>query len=151
VRVVYKILLGLFLFNAVFALTSPIFNTGYGADAKGVDDSDVALFDISSMDAGSFLSYIFTHWDLLTALGIISVAGGVLLTFATKNLVFIGVGVFVGVLTGMYSMFLSFISQLGAAQHSVYVTGIISIVSASIGILLLIAVVDMFAPSSATE
>ena len=148
-RVVYKILLGLFLFNAVFALTSPIFNTGYGADAKGIDDPDVAMFDISSINVETFLDFIFDNWMLITTATLIGVAIGVGGTLLTKNLAFIGVGLFVGVLTGMYSMFLSFISQLGASQNNVYVTGVIAIVSVGIGILVMYSVIDMFAPAPA--
>jgi hypothetical protein len=124
-----------------------LFNTGYGDDAKGIDDTDVNQFNLADADMFDYLNYIFGTANSLLSAGVIV---GVALTASilTKNYVYLGVGIFTGLVTSMYSGFMSIISQLGSAVTSdnVYVTGIITIVGIAVGLIVMFNVVDMFAP-----
>jgi|SRR6056297_618019 len=146
-RISFKIVLGLLLFNAVFALYNPLFNTGYGDDAVGIDDETVNQYNLADMNMYTFLELIFTNANALMTAGIVS---GIALTAAliTKNYVYIGVGIFVGIVSGMYVSFSGIISQLGSSVSgsNVYVTGIITIIGIAIGAMVMFNVVDMFAP-----
>lgn len=147
-RIPFKIVLALFLFNLVFSLYGPIFNTGYEDDAKSITDDEAIQYDLANMNMFDFIQMIFLNANALAAAGIIS---GIALTAAllTHNYVYIGVGIFIGIVTGMYVSFSGIISQLGTTVtgDNVYVTGIITIVGLAVGVIVMFNVVDMFAPS----
>lgn len=147
-RVVFKIMLGLLLFNAIFTLYNPIFNSGYGNQAVAHTDTEMENFDLLSME--NMLSYVFTNANALLSLGVLGFLGLVASIF-TKNPVFIGAGIFIGVITSMYISFSNIISQLGtqATGNNIYVTGIITIIGIAIGVLAMFNIVDMFAPAPA--
>jgi len=146
-RIPFKIVLGLLLFNAIFALYNPLFDTGYGDEAKSLSDEEINQYNLADMNMYSFLELIFTNANALMAAGIIS---GIALTAAllTKNYVYIGVGIFIGIISGMYVSFSGIISQLGstATANNIYVTGIITVIGIAIGVIVMFNIVDMFAP-----
>jgi len=146
-RTAFKIVLGLLLFNTVFALYAPIFNTGYEDDAKDITNENVERFNLADADMFDYLQFIFgTAQSMLTASVIIGIA--LTASVITKNYVYIGVGIFTGLVTTMYSSFMGLISQIGmvATANNVYVTGIIAIIGIAIGVIVMFNVVDMFAP-----
>ncbi len=147
-RAIFKLMLGLMLFNAVFTLYGPIFNVSETAQGVELDDPEITKYSIDKMDVGKFLTLIFSNGNALLATGLI---GGVsiLASVLTKNYVFIGVGIFIGVITGIYASFSSIISQLGmgVGQNSPYIMGIITIISIAIGLLAMFNIVDMMAPA----
>jgi len=149
-RVVYKIVLGLLLFNAFLALYSPIFNTSLSDNTIDYESSEMQKYklDNESLDlvgiflgensAGVWSSVIITGAALLAAL-------------ALKNYVLIGVGLFVAVVIGLYVEMSSTIANIGNVADNIYVTGLIAIVGIAIGLLVVFSVIDMFAPASARE
>lgn len=153
-RVVYKIALGLLLFNTVFALFGPVFNSGFEADAKGVDDSSLQNLSIADSGPMDYLANAFGGiGGIGTTLGIAAVFTGVavIAAFVTKNYIYIGIGLFMGILTSIYINFMNIISQLGTAgtDGNIYITGIITIIGIAIGLVLMFNIVDMFAPAPA--
>lgn len=145
-RVIYKIVLGLFLFNAILTLFGPIFATSLSDSAISVDEMESYKLDSPT----DIISIIFS-WDNLGAWGasVIILAGGVLVALATKNYVYIGVTLFVSIVIGVYIKMSTVIATIGGQTDNVYVTGIIAIVGIAIGLIVVFNVVDMFAPAPA--
>ena len=153
-RVVYKIVLGLLLFNAFLTLFAPIFNTAastsYSENAVNYSSTDMTNYTITNVS--SMIGLIFNEANY-GALGTASViiAAAVIAAFATKSYVLIGVGLFVSIVIGLYVKMSSIIANIGNQTNNIYVTGIIVIVGIAIGVLIVFNVVDMFAPASARE
>lgn len=147
-RVPYKYVLGLLLFNVVFALTTPIFNTGYGDNAVDINDPSVSQYNLANMNLGTFVGFIFANAFALMSAGII-VGLATFISIATKNYVYIGAGIFLGIVIGMYVGFIDLINTLvmGATQNNPYVMGLVSLLGIALGVVIMFNVVDMFAPS----
>ena len=147
-RNIFKLMLGLLLFNTVFTLYAPIFNTGTGTEGISADNTQASQYNLADMNIGTFLNMIFLNANALAVTGIVS---GIALTAAiiSKNYVYLGVGIFIGIITSMYTTFSGIISQLGteATGGNIYVVGIITIIGIAIGVLAMFNIVDMFAPA----
>ena len=150
-RTVYKIVMGLMLFNAFLTVFTPFFNTGLGD--KAVDyTTDENATRYNPVSPGSIMLAVFGFgnihaWGAASIVSLIVLAGGIIVALATKNYVYIGVTLFVSIVIGMYTSFSVAISGIGADVNNVYVTAIIAIVGLAIGLLVVFNVVDMFAPS----
>jgi len=146
-RVAYKIVLGLLLFNGFLTLFAPIFNAASGPSIEE-NVEDISIYKID--DVGDVMGLIF-HSDNIgawSAVAIITIAG-IGVAFLTKNYVYIGVTLFVSIVTGLYIKMSSVIVNIGSDTGNVYVTGIIAIVGIAIGFIVMFDVIDMFAPAPA--
>lgn len=146
-RVAYKIVLGLLLFNGFLTLFAPIFNAASGPSIEE-NVEDISIYKID--DVGDVMGLIF-HSDNIgawSAVAIITIAG-IGVAFLTKNYVYIGVTLFVSIVTGLYIKMSSVIVNIGSDTGNVYVTGIITIVGIAIGLIVMFDVIDMFAPAPA--
>jgi len=155
-RMLYKIVLGLLLFNAFLTLFNPLFTsaldveTGYADDAINYTSSDMTDYSITNVT--SIVELIFSPENLgALAAGGAALVAAMLVAFATKNYVIIGVGLFVAIVVSMYTKMSSVIANIGSQTNNIYVDGIIAIISIAIGVLIIFAVIDMFAPASARE
>ena len=156
-RLLYKIVLGLLLFNAFITLFSPLFaatqvDTGISGHAVNYSSSDMTDYSLTDQGIPGILGLIFTAENAgaligMTVIGVIAVAGAI----AFKHYLLIGVGLFVSVVVGLYIKMSSVIAGIGSQVNNVYVDGIIAIVGIAIGVLVVFAVIDMFAPASARE
>jgi hypothetical protein len=149
-RVVYKIVLGLLLFNAFLTLFAPIFSTNISESAVDYEAADVSQYEIESI--GDIMGIIF-HEDNIgawTGIVVISIAG-IGAAILTKNYIYIGVTLFVSIVVGLYLKMSSVIATIGNQTDNVYVSGIITIVGIAIGIIVVFSVVDMFAPAGARQ
>lgn len=150
-RVPYKFVLGLLLFNAFFALFAPIFGTGMDDNAVSYTDDDISRYTLSS--PADLMTMMFSYgnaWDY-TQIALVTVfvnVVGLTAALATKNYVYIGVSLFVSIITAMYTRFFSILGSLNTTNN-VYVTGIITIVGIALGVIVMFNIVDMFAPSPA--
>ena len=149
-RVVYKIVLGLLLFNAFLTLFAPVFdaavNTGLSDDAASSEEIEA----YKPTGVSGIIGAIFSAENLAAWGGsVIVLAGGILVAIATKNYVYIGVALFVSIVIGLYIKMSSVISAIGLDHGNLYVTGIISIVGIAIGLIVVFDVIDMFAPAPA--
>ena len=149
-RKIYVILLGLILFQSMIIMLSPFFPTT--GITEGIDDvtndSSYTKYDVSR-GSGNLLSIIgsgFVVW------GPSAIIGGLALlaAFISKNYVWLGVGLFVSIITGLYINITNIITKLDVTNNSV-ITGMITLLAIAIGILSVFAIVDMFAPGSAVE
>jgi hypothetical protein len=149
-RIVYKIALGLLLFNAFLTLFSPIFNTAVSENAIDYEAEDISQYEIKN--AGDVMGIIF-HSDNIgawSAVAIVTIAG-IGVAFLTKNYVYIGVTLFVSIIVGLYVKMSSVIAGIGSTYGNIYVTGLITIIGIAIGLIVIFNVIDMFAPASARE
>jgi len=150
-RIPYKYILGLLLFNCFFALYTPIFGTGINDDAVSYTDEDVQQYNLSK--PASFLSMMFSFgnaWDY-TQIALVTIfvnVVGIGAALATKNYVYIGVSFFISIITAMFTRFINIIGSLNTTGN-IYVTGLITIMSIAIGIMVMFNIVDMFAPAPA--
>lgn len=144
-RVAFKILLGLILFHAIFAMYTPIFGTSEEG-AIAIDDASnpVTQFNVADINVGVVLDFLFEN--SLALVGISSI--GIVAAIATRNVVYIGAGIFIGTLAVTYNHFIQFIFQLGgsATDSNVYVSTLLTIMSIAIGIIIMYNIIDMFAP-----
>jgi len=144
-RVAFKMLLGLILFHAIFAMYTPIFGTSEEG-AISIDDTDnpVTQFNVADLNVGVVLDFIFENALALVGITVI----GLVAAIVTRNPVYIGAGIFIGILASLYNTFIQFIFQLGETptQHNPYVSTILTILSVAIGIIIMYNIVDMFAP-----
>lgn len=153
-RFLYKIALGIILFQAFLIVITPFFPyTGIDENAKNITN-DAEFTKYSNLDSPTGLLQILIDkggiWGGLVGI-IISVAGlgGALIT---KNYVFIGVGIFLGFLSSFFVMTTTFLMSLSMnLGNNSGVNSVVSVFSICLGLLCLFAVVDMFAPSGAVE
>lgn len=158
-RFTYKLLLGLFLFNAFLTLFSPIFasvGTNISDNAAGYTDSDIAQYDPNKGIVSMMTTIFVGNTDSWSGLvGILAFTGINAIAFVwalkNKNYVFIGVSLFVSLFVTLYIRLSSVIVSIGTNQGNYIVVGIIGIVGVAIGLILTFNVVDMFAPASARE
>jgi len=165
-RFLYKLLLGLFLFNSFLTFFSPVFNaaTNTPLDEQAVDYTDpvLAQFDpnegILSMMKAIFVGNTDAWSSFLSIaafVGINTIA--IVWALKNKNYVFIGVSLFVSIFISLYiktSTVITFIGKqadMGNTTGDLLITSIIAIIGVAIGLLLIFSVVDMFAPASARE
>ena len=149
-RVPYKYVLALLLFNAFFALFTPFFGTGID-NAVSYDDDDVQSYSLNS--PADFLTHMFSFgnaWEFTTIalVTVFTTIAGFTAALATKNYVYIGVGLFVSIITAMYVRFSVILGSLNTTGNT-YVTALISIVGIAIGVMVMFNIVDMFSPSPA--
>jgi len=153
-RMLYKIVLGLLLFNAFLTLFSPMFSaavdTGISENAIDYESSEMTIYTIT--DAGDILDMIFAEENAgalagMVIIGTIAVAAAIFM----KQYIIIGVGLFVSIVVGMYVKMSAVIANIGSATNNVYVSGIITIIGIAIGVFIVFVVIDMFAPGSARE
>jgi len=149
-RVVYKIVLGLLLFNAFLTLFAPIFSASIDENAMDYEAEDVSQYEIKGI--GDIMRIIF-HEDNIgawTGIVVVSIAG-IGAAILTKNYIYIGVTLFVSIVVGLYLKMSSVIATIGLQTDNIYVSGIITIVGIAIGIIVVFSVVDMFAPATARQ
>lgn len=165
-RIQYKILLGLFLFNAFLAFFSPVFNAATNnpldGQAVGYTDSDLAQFDPNEGIVSMMTAIFVGNTDSWSSfIGVAAFIGINVITFAwaliNKNYVFIGVSLFVSLFISLYIKTFAVISLIGKEADmpnttgDLLITSIIGIIGVAIGLILVFSVVDMFAPASARE
>jgi len=145
--------LGIILFQAFIILLTPFFSGSYIGDNAGdiTGDSDYTQYKVNN--AGDLLKILWDFGGIWGGVVTGSIAGLALVTaLATKNYILIGVGLFLGFLSGFFVMTTSFLLSLNQSMgNSAEVNTVISIVSICLGLLCLFAVIDMFAPGRAAE
>ena len=150
-RTVYKIVMGLMLFNAFLTVYNPFFNTGLADHAVDyTSDPSITRYNPASPTDIMLAIFGFNNlhaWGAGSIVSLIVLAGGILVALATKNYVYIGVTLFISIVVGLYTQMSVAISGIGADISNIYVTAVITIVAIAIGLLLVFNVVDMFAPS----
>lgn len=152
-RFLYKIVLGIILFQAFIVLLTPFFAGSYiGDNADNITgDTDYTQYEVN--DAGDLLGILWSFggiWGGVVGSGIAGIA--LVTALVTKNYILIGVGLFLGFLSGFFVMTTSFLTGLNQSMgNSAEVNTVISIVSICLGLLCLFAVIDMFAPGRAAE
>ena len=162
-RMVYKIVLGMLLFNAFITFYSPLFNacvsTPLDDAAMGVDDANISKYNPTG-GIGNIMGIIFSaeNFGAWGASAVI-LAAGMVGAFVTKNYVYIGVALFVAIVIGLYIKMSAVISKIGTDYGAFTINGIeyniilglMTITGIAIGLLVVFSVVDMFAPASARE
>ena len=155
-RVVYKIVLGLLLFNAFLTLFAPVFNeaTTTSIDKGAVNYSSTDMTNYTITNSTNVMNLIFGNKDNYvndaTWGAMIGISSVVFITaLFMKNYVVIGVGLFVAVIVGLYIRMSAVIASMGSQTNNIYVTGIITIVGIAIGLIVVFDVIDMFAPAPA--
>ena len=131
-KFVYFIILGLVIFNGCLIFTSSIFETSM--DESATDYSSYQL-----KNPGDIIN-ILTNNASIGAWGILTLAG-IIAALALKNYIFIGVGIFLGLVTALY---IGASSVLFNISDNAYVHSIITLIGIVIGILVLYNVVEMF-------
>jgi len=152
-RTIYKIVLGLLLFNGFLALFSPIFNEAVSTsaiDEGAINITDTNMTKYELKKPTDIMGIIFTGGMGVWAGAAVAV---VALGFAlvTKNYIFIGVGLFVSIIVGLYVNMSVVLTTVGNVADNIYVSGIITLVGIAIGLLVVFSVIDMFAPGAARE
>ena len=159
-RIQYKIVLGLFLFNAFLTLFTPIFSeavdTDIGGHAINYTESDLAQFDPKVGIADMMVAMFVGKTDAWSSIAtIVAFAGLNVIVFAwcliNKNYVPIGVSLFVSIVISLYIRLSTVIAGINTSHGNYIISGIISIVGIAIGIIIMFSVVDMFAPASARQ
>jgi len=149
-RMIYKIVLGLLLFNAFLALYGPLFNTSLSDDAVDYESSGMQQYKLDSV--GDIMGIIFSAGNFgAWGASAVVLAAGMVGAFVTKNYIYIGVALFVAIVIGLYIKMSATIANIGNVTDNIYVTGIIAIVGIAIGLMVVFNVIDMFAPASARE
>ena len=127
-RMIYKILMGMILFNSMLIMFSPFFpSTGLEEKAS---DTSTTYAEYEPTNPATLLGLIFSA-NAVAAMGVI---GGIsiIATLVSKSLVPLGVGAFAAIVTGMY---------IGASNiflnltDSPTVNGLVTIIGIMIGIL----------------
>ena len=163
-RMVYKIVLGLLLFNAFLTFFAPVFNTatsrGFNeSNSMGLDNNELSKYEPKE-GSGYMMELIFGDPDdddytsdaAWSAFGFISVCAIGAALFM-KNYVVVGVGLFVAIVTGLYIKTSAVIAAIGLQADmgnttgNLLVTSIITIVGIAIGVIVMFNVIDMFAPA----
>jgi len=158
-RVVYKIILGLVLFNAFLTLYNPLFNTSLSDNTIDYESAEMEQYNLNS--TSNIIDIIFTPGNIGAMIAsasilIITVIAGAVLRNPT---VIIGVGIFVSIVVGLYVKMSAVISKIGTDYGAFTINGIeyniilglMTITGIAIGLLVVFSVVDMFAPASARE
>ena len=149
-RAVYKIVMGLMLFNAFLVVFAPFFSSE-SLEGDAISSSDMEAYDPYKGGWGTLLVNMFTSGE--TWSGVIGGAVTAVITLGvallTKNYVFIGVGLFLGLVIGLYIQVSSVLYKIIVPFSDQYgiIQGILAVTGIAIGLLILFNVVDMFAPS----
>lgn len=138
-KFLYKIVLGLMLFNSILLLFSGFFPTDTDQyDAINITgDSDYQDYKIT----GGFFSFGLDSITLGAGAFAVFFSFGLLASWAMKSPVPIGAGLFSGLIAGLYVGPAVVIYNL---TDNIIVTGIIGIISIAIGVLAFIAIIEMF-------
>jgi len=159
-RMQYKIILGLFLFNAFLTLFTPLFSdavdTDIGEHAVDYTASDIAKFDAGNGTIGMMKAIFIGNTDAWGSIAtLVAFTGLNIVVFVwcliNKNYVPIGVSLFVSIVVSLYIRFSSVIAGINSAHGNDFITGIITIVGIAIGFIIVFSVIDMFAPAGARE
>jgi len=144
-RIQYVLLLGLILFQGVFTSFSTVFP--YTAVSETIPEGDYSEYNVTqSGDFGGMLFDIFIHWGVG---GLIAI-GGLGAAILTKNYVFIGVGLFIGILSTLYIETWRILSPINVTGNPL-IGSVIALLAIAIGILTIFSLVDMFAPQGAQQ
>lgn len=155
-RTIYTLIMGLVLFNAFLVVFGPYFNISAIENAAiDVNDENMSVYDPRNTgDQGygvTLLTRVFSFGDTWSGLigGVLISLIGIGVALATKNYIYIGVTLFLGLVVGTYIQMSSVIYSIGAGISDQYgiVQGILAATGIAIGLLIAFAVVDMFAPS----
>ena len=152
-RFVYKITIGIILFQAFLILLTPFFSGSYAADNADNITGDSSYTQYEVNDASDLLGILWSSGGIWGgAVGTFVAGLGLITALVTKNYILIGVGLFLGFLSGFFVMTTSFLTSLNQSMgNSAEVNTVISIVSICLGLICLFSVVDMFAPGRAAE
>lgn len=149
-RTVYTLIIGLVMFNAFLVLFGPFFSISDASVNNAVPIEDMSSY--KPTDAPGLLLQIFSFgntWSGVASAGIITI---ILFSVAllTKNYIYIGVAIFLGLVIGLYTQTSSVLFSIASGplndQYGI-VQGIFTITAVALGILIAFAVVDMFAPT----
>ena len=132
-RFIYKLLLGLVLFNSFLALFAGFFSIG----GTNPVESESAINVTSDIDYTSYeITGDFFSWDTATiAVMGTSIALGLFASWVMKSPVPIGAALFSGIVSSLYLQSASVISNITPSDNWI-ITSIIGLVGICIGILL---------------
>ena len=145
------IIMGLVMFNAFLTVYAPFFSSSSLAnEAIPLDDSNMTDYSVTSGPV-SILGKIFSFGDTWAGLigGVLISLIGIGVALATKNYIYIGVTLFLGLVIGTYIQMSSVLYVIAAGVNDEYgiIQSILVITGIAIGLLIAFNVVDMFAPS----
>ena len=147
------IIMGLVMFNAFLTVYAPFFSSSsLENEAVPLDDSEMTDYVINKeQGAVSLLGKIFSFGDTWAGLigGVLISLIGIGVALATKNYIYIGVTLFLGLVIGTYIQMSSVLYSIAGGINDEYgiIQSILVITGIAIGLLIAFNVVDMFAPS----
>ena len=136
-RFIFKLFLGMIIFNAFLFIFTAEFGGEGGQDISSADDS--LGYDINS--ASFAVTFLETSGGIFLA--------GLLADFITKNHVWTGAGALCGLIFGLYSVSINPIANMFESYP--FIDHIWAILTFSFGVIALIAVVEIFTGRSVDD
>lgn len=145
-RIIYKILIGMLIFNGVYLALAPAFDTAVytAADPSGIDDVDIYK-NVGGLDLGTMLITgvgVFLGGIALGSLsrGSVSISLGTIIATSTI------VGVIGGIWRGASDVFQPMLSSGGAITSSFYTLFVIVL-----GVIITLTIAEMFGGQSGVD
>jgi len=143
-RFIYKIVLGVLLFNAFLIMFAGIFNSpsDYGA-VDVTNETSITKYSAESGGFGDFLSSFFLSAETYVIIGIFFGAGAIAKWFAggqTNTVLLVGIGAFLGIIFALMRSTIQVITNL---TDNFYVNATINLGLIVVGLVILFTVIEM--------
>lgn len=152
-RFIYKILLGLVIFNAMLVLLVSLFPTATPVEALDVETDPTISGYENVEDMESLVLGMFANTTTLMIIGAVVAASGVIgfVFGGGKNVpIAIGVGIFIAIISSLWYSTSAVIMNIDPTDSPI-ITGIITIITICIGIILVFTVAEFFAGQSGVD
>ena len=145
-RLIYVVLLGMIIFNAVLLMTAEFFPAEATTDSTQAIDPKTGEQTSKLVKPSGWKSFIMDNISIFSGLGVVAIVA----TIWSRNPIYLGVGTFVAIIFTLWGSFTQPVSSI-LGQYSPAGVSFYNLFIICLGIVVLFSVIEMFSGQTGVD